>query len=53
MCGSVYCGSVYLKVCEFDFVCNVQVKGYEFDMACLLRWHDLLGICFNELYLAM
>ena len=36
-----------------DFVCNVQVQGYEFDMACLLRWHDLSGICFNDLYLAM
>ena len=42
-----------LRVCGMILYANVQVQGYEFGMACLLKWHDRSVICFNDLYLAM
>ena len=46
------CGSEKLSACGM-ILYALQVQGYELDMACLLRWHDLSGVCFNDLYLAM
>ena len=42
-CKCILCRCVFKSVWN-DFVFNVQ--GYEFDMAWLSRWHDLLGIMF-------